>query len=148
MSSGARDQADVRGRFAVAVAAVMVLAPAVPGWATHAVDHRYVVVGYVRDGAGRGVAGTQVRVVRERTGLAYEAQTGSDGFYAVVVHLHDHDVLDPLDVTAGRVTVRVEARFERLDHSHARGTRMDFTPTKAVEQQEAFARTLDAYLRR
>ena len=136
------------GRFAVIVAAGVVLALAPPGWATHAVDHRYLVLGYVRDGAGRPLAGTPVRLVRERTGLAYEVETSSDGFYAAVIHLHDEDLLDALDVTAGRVTVRIEARFEPLDHHRARGTRVDFTPAKGVERHEAFAQTLDAYLKR
>lgn len=136
------------GRFAAVVAAVMVLAPAAPGWATHAVDHRYVVLGYVRDGTGRPLAGTPVRVVRERTGLAYEAASGPDGFYLAIVHLHDEDLSDVLDVTAGHVTVRIEVRFQRLERRRPRGTRVDFTPTRADERHEAFARTLDAYLKR
>lgn len=150
---GAEERSDhggtaVTGRFAAVVAAVMVLAPAAPGWATHAVDHRYVVLGYVRDGAGHPLAGTPIRIVRERTGLSHETETGFDGFYVAIVHLHDEDLLDALDVTAGHVTVRIEARFEPLDHHRPRGTRVDFTPTRAVERHETFAQTLDAYLKR
>ena len=135
-------------RLAVVIAAVMVLVPVAPGWATHAVDHRYVVIGYVRDGAGQPLAGTLVRVMRERTGLPYETETGFDGLYVAIVHLHDEDLFDALDVTAGHVSIRIEARFEPLDHRRPRGTRVDFTPTRAVERHEAFAQTLDAYLKR
>lgn len=60
--------------------------------ATHEVDHRYLVLGYVRDGAGQPVPRSQVRVVREKTGLAYQTETEADGFYLLIVHLHDEDL--------------------------------------------------------
>ena len=44
-----------------------------PAEGEHEVDHRYVVLGYVRDVAGRPLAGQRVEVVRERTRLAYRA---------------------------------------------------------------------------
>jgi peroxiredoxin len=80
-----------------AVAALtFVVAVAIPAEATHDVDHRDVVLGHVRDASGGPMARTIARVVREKTGLAYEARTGADGLYVVVVHLHDEDVCEQL----------------------------------------------------
>lgn len=132
-----------RGLSAAALLALTSVAEA-----THEVNHRYGVLGYVRDGAGRPVSGSQVRVTREKTGLVYRGRTDADGFYVVIAHLHDEDLLDPLQVTAGRTTVRIEARFNPLNVRTERGTRIDFASNRAVEQPEMFAQTLDEYLKR
>ena len=131
---------------AAAVALALSLATAVE--ATHKVDHRYVVLGYVRDATGPPVARTIVRVVREKTGLAYEDRTGGDGFYLVIVHLHDEDVLEPLRITAGRATLRVEARFDPLDPRTPRGTSVDVIDGVARERPEEFAAALERYMRK
>lgn len=73
------------------MAALLLLAA--PSEATHQVDHRYLVLGYVRDATRGPVARATVRVVREKTGLAYETETNAEGFYLVTVHLHDEDLL-------------------------------------------------------
>lgn len=120
-----------------------------PAAATHEVTHRYVVLGYVRDDAARRpVAGRAVEVVREKTGASYLAETDAEGFYVVVVHLHDEDLLDVLRVTAGRATIRIQARFNPLNSRSPRGTRVDFTGSSAVERQEIFAATVNDYLKR
>lgn len=82
---------------------------------THAVDHRYVVLKYVRDAQGRPVARSPVSVVRERTRFSYTTETDAEGFYVLIVHLHDEDVRDGLQVTARSVTIRIDARFNPLD---------------------------------
>lgn len=115
--------------------------------ATHTVDHRYVVLGYVRDPAGRPIPGAAVRVVREKSGLAHDGETDVDGFYLVIVHLHDKDLLDPLVITAGPRALRVQARFDPLNARSHRGTRVDFIGGEGWERQEDFAHTLDGYLR-
>lgn len=63
-----------------------------PARAIHDVDHRYVVLGYVLDDAGRPLSGTKVSVVREETALSYPTETDAAGFYALIVHIHDEDV--------------------------------------------------------
>lgn len=128
------------------VALTLSLATAVE--ATHEVNHRYVVLGDVRDATGHPLARTVVRVVREKTGLAHEARTDSDGFYLVILHLHDEDVLEPLRVTAGRATLRVEARFSPLDPRTPRGTKVDVIDGVARERQEEFAAALERYMRK
>ena len=135
-----------RSGFSVALATL--LSVTAPAEATHEVTHRYVVLGYIRDAARRPISGSAVEVVREKTGLSYLAETDADGFYVVVVHLHDEDLLDALRVTAGRATLRIQARFSPLNSLSQRGTRVDVTGSSAVERQETFAETVNDYLKR
>jgi hypothetical protein len=128
---------------AVMVVALSLTAP-VEG--THAVDHRYLILGYVRDSGGRPLVRAAVRVVREKTGLAHEAETDAEGFYLVILHLHDEDVLEPFRVTVKRATLRIEARFNPLDPRTPRGTRVDFGDGVARERPEEFAATLERYV--
>ncbi len=78
----------------------------------------------------------------------YRERTGLDGLYVVIVHLHDEDLLDRLSVRAGQAAIRIEARFDPLNVSATRGTRVDFTGGRGVERPETFARTLEQYLKR
>ena len=133
----------------MSVALVPVVSFPAPAEATHEVSHHYVVLGYVRDDAThRPIAGGTVEVVREKTGFRYLAQPDTGGFYVVVVHLHDEDLLDSLRVTAGRATIRIQARFNPLNARSPRGTRVDFTGGSVVERQEIFAETVNDYLKR
>jgi hypothetical protein len=120
----------------------------VPARAIHDVDHRYVVLGYVLDGAGRPLSGANVWVVREKTGLSYPAKTDARGFYVVIVHVHDEDVLGLLRVTTRGMSLRIEARFNPVDRTAPRGTRVDFEGSRAAERQALFQKTLDHYLAR
>lgn len=134
--------------LAAAAAAALALSLATPVEATHEVDHRYVVLGYVRDAAGRPLVRTVVRVVREKTGLVHETRTDRTGFYLVIVHLHDEDVLEPLRVAVGRAALRVEARFNPHDPRTPRGTSVDATDGVARERSEEFAAALERYVRK
>jgi len=127
---------------------VTALLVARPADSTHGMDHRYVVLGYVRDEDGRSLPHRPVQLVREKTGLAYRAETSAEGFYALIVHLHDEDVLDPLQLSASEVQIRIEARFNPLNPQRPRGTRVDFAGGQARERPEMFAPTLEEYLRR
>jgi hypothetical protein len=138
----------VISRSRLTVALITLLSVGGPAEATHEVTHRYVVLGYVRDAARRPTAGGSVEVVREKTGLSYSAETDAEGFYVVLVHLHDEDLLDSLGVTAGRATIRIQARFNPLNSWSQRGTRVDLTGSSAVERQEMFAGTVNDYLKR
>ena len=135
-----------RSGFTAALATL--LSVAAPVEATHDVTHRYVVLGYVRDAAHRPISGGAVEVVREKTGSSNLVETDADGFYVIVVHLHDENLLDVLRVTAGRVTNRIQARFNPMNAHSPRGTRVDFTGPSAAEHQELFAETLNGFLKR
>lgn len=116
--------------------------------AAHEVDHRYVVVGYVRNDIGRAVAGVTVRVVREKTGLIHRAETDAEGFYLAIVHLHDEDLGEALQIMTDGASLRVQARFDPGDRRSPRGPRVDFGGGRAWERREAFAGSLAEYLKR
>lgn len=59
---------------------------AYPVHATHGVDHRYVVLGYFRNGDGRPILRRPVQLIREKTGLAYRAETHADGYSLLPQH--------------------------------------------------------------
>ncbi len=134
-------------RAGLGLVAVVLVALAGSAEATHRVDHRYVVLGYVRDAMGRPMPRAPVRVVREKTELAYEAETDADGMYLVIVHLHDEDLGDPLALAVGPATFRIRARFDALDPRTPRGTRVDFIAGQGWERHDDFAHTLDRYLK-
>jgi hypothetical protein len=116
--------------------------------ATHAPDHRFIVLGVVTDAAGRPLAGMPVVVTRLKTGLPYRTKTERDGFYLVVVHLHDEDEGDGLRVSASGVSAEVVARYDVRDKRVERGTRVDVRGGQVVEDRRAFAESLRAYLAR
>lgn len=119
-----------------------------PAAATHAPDHRFIVLGFVTDAEGRPRAGVPVVVTRVKTGLRHPTRTEADGLYVVVVHLHDEDQGESLAVSADGATTTVVARFDVRNKRFERGTRLDVRGGTAVEDPGGFAETLRAYLSR
>jgi len=124
----------------------LALALAGTAGATHAPDHRFIVVGYVRDADGRGLPNETVVVTRLKTALRYRSHTDQDGFYLVVVHLHDEDEGERLAVAARGLRGEIVARYDVSDKKVERGTRVDVHPTGIEENRGAFAETLRAFL--
>lgn len=116
--------------------------------ATHAPDHRFIVIGVVTDGEGRPLPGVPVLVTRLATGLDYPTRTEPDGLYFVVVHLHDENEGEPLRLGANGVSGEIHARFDVRDRRAERGTRVDVRGGTVVERRQTFAETLRAYLAR
>ena len=116
--------------------------------ATHAPDHRFLLIGYVTDDQGRPLRDVPVVITRVKTGLDHRTQTERDGLYFVVVHLHDEDEGERLRMSANGVTGEIRARYDVRDKKVERGTRVDFRAGKLVENRQAFAETLRAYLSR
>ena len=114
--------------------------------AEHEVFYRYVVLGYVKDARGAAQSGKEVKAVREKTGLAYYAETDAQGFYRVVVRLEDKDLGNRLRVTVDGVTSTIRASFDPKNRKDERGTRLDFLGKKAVERPTWFAPTLKRFL--
>jgi hypothetical protein len=119
-----------------------------PVGATHAPDHRFVVLGYVTDSARRPLAAVPVTVTRLKTGLRHETRTDPDGFYLVVLHLHDEDHGDRLAIRANGIEGEVAVLFDARDKKVERGTRVDIQGRTLTENRRAFPETLRAYLAR
>jgi hypothetical protein len=116
--------------------------------ATHLPDHRFLVLGFVTDGQGRPIPGARVVVTRLKTGLEHPTTTERDGFYLVVLHLHDESEGERLALDAMGVRGELRARFDTRDKKVERGTRVDVRANRLVENRSAFAETLRAYLSR
>jgi hypothetical protein len=127
---------------------VALLAVGPPARATHLPDHRFIVLGYVTGAEGRGLADVRVTARRGKTGLAYQVRTERDGFYLVVLHMHDADEGDRLTLSANGITGEIVARYDVTDRKVERGTRVDFRPDGLVEDRQAFAETLRAFIAR
>jgi hypothetical protein len=119
-----------------------------PAGATHLPDHRFLVLGFVTDGDGRPIAGARVIVTRLKTSLEYPTTTERDGFYLVVLHLHDENEGERLGLDAKGVKGEIRARFDTRDKKVERGTRVDVRANRIVENRPAFAETLRSYLSR
>lgn len=127
---------------------LVVLVAVVAADATHLPDHRFLVLGFVTDAEGRPVSDAPVVVTRLRTGLEYPTKTERDGFYLVVLHLHDEDQGERLGLDAKGVKGELRAVFDVREKKAERGTRVDVRADRVVENRSAFAETLRAYLAR
>ena len=116
--------------------------------ATHLPDHRFLVLGFVTDAEGRPVPDARVVVTRLKTGYEYPTSTERDGFYLVILHLHDEDEGERLSIDAKGVRGEIRARFDVSDKKLERGTRVDVRGDRLVETRSAFAETLRDYLSR
>ncbi len=94
--------------------------------ATHEADHRYTVYGYVRDAKGRAVQDTKVMVVDNRVGEGSTAFTDKNGYYEVLLHLHDSNLGDEVTITTPEETKTVVAQFDPEDHMAERKVQVDF----------------------
>jgi hypothetical protein len=132
------------------LAALAVLALAVaasPVGAEHTVYFRYVVLGFVKDAAGKLTRGRPVEVVRDKTGLVYHAESDEHGLFVVVVRLGDESAGETLTVRSGATAVTITARFDPANHTDDRGTRIDLEGARFVERTTAFRPTLARFLR-
>ena len=86
------------------LAALLFLCPIFPAsvlFALHAVDHRFTVTGRFCGDDGEGIGGGVVSVKNTRADISGKGKTDSDGFYEVVLHLHNENQGDPLVVESG-----------------------------------------------
>jgi hypothetical protein len=130
----------------VALVAIGLLACAPPAGAEHTVYYRYVVLGFVKDARGKPVGGHSVKVVRDKTGLIYPGATDEQGFFVVVVRLGDESAGETLTLGVGKAATTITARFDPVNHSDDRGTRVDLEGTKFVERTAGFRPTLARFL--
>jgi hypothetical protein len=119
-----------------------VLLAALPAAGEHEVWYRYTVLGYVKDGRGRPLAGQRVELVRDRTRLSYLGDTDGDGLYVIVARLGDESAGEALTLRVGPATARLTASFDPTNHTDERGTRVDVDGARVVERAAAFRSTL------
>ena len=129
-----------------ALLAVVVLFGAGPATAGHEVYYRYVVLGYVQDGQGAPRPDQTVELVRDRTGLAYRANTDAQGFFALITRLGDESAGEVLTLQVGDRRTHITARFDPGNHVDDRGTRVDLVGGKFVERAASFRSTLARFL--
>lgn len=97
-----------------------------PAFATHEMDHRFIVHGTVRDDRGNPVANAKVIVVDPRLDQGMTAFTDRNGDFEALLHLHNTDLGDEIIVTALDQKKTVRAEFDPNDKSTARKARVDF----------------------
>ncbi|HET7874704.1 MAG TPA: carboxypeptidase-like regulatory domain-containing protein [Methylomirabilota bacterium] len=136
----------VTGKCAALLALPMVLLGASPSRAEHEVSSRYTVLGYITDAQGRARPGVKVELVREKTGFSYVTDTDKNGLYVIVARLGDESAGEALQLRMGRQSVKLRAHFDPKDHTHERGTRVDFVGGRSLETPTAFAATLKRFL--
>lgn len=98
-------------RFALAVVlSLCTLFPVSVLYALHEVDHRFTVEGRICGNDGDGIEAAVVSVKNTRADISGNGKADSDGFYKVVLHLHNENQGDPLVIQSGEFesTGRVE----------------------------------------
>jgi hypothetical protein len=127
---------------ALAALALLVAAAAAPAAAEHVLHLRYTVLGYVRDAAGKPVAGQRVEVVRDKTGFSYVGETDAAGLFIVIARLGDESAGERLTVRIGDQRLGVVANFDAANHTDERGTRVDVDGARLMERPAWFRSTL------
>jgi hypothetical protein len=114
--------------------------------AEHEVFYRYTVLGYIKDAAGRAVAGQRVELVRDKTGFSYLGETDSQGLFVLIARLGDESRGEALTLRVGGARFRLQARFEPANRTDERGTRVDVEAARFVERPAWFRSTLANFL--
>lgn len=96
-----------------------------PAFATHEVDHRFIVSGYVRDGEGNALKGVDV-LLEHKSGQKEKVVTNGFGYYEALFHLHDDNLGDEITVTTGTEVKKVAVAFKAGDKITHRGATADF----------------------
>lgn len=94
-------------------------------FAMHEMDHRYTVLGYVRDGQGVAKPGVVV-TIEHKGGVKQQTKTNSSGYYESLFHLHNANLGDEMVVTAGSEVKRIVTAFDPEDKFADRKSQVDF----------------------
>jgi len=99
-------------------------------FAMHETDHRFTVSGYVYDKQGKpvGDARIHVRDLRDQKIEPVTTYTDGSGYYKAVLHLHNGNAGDPVQVTA------IE---EKLGLQEAKTVRAEFSPNDLTTERQA-----------
>ena len=124
----------------------LVVAGASTAAAEHQVYSRFLVLGYVTDGRGHPVRAEPIKLIRDKTGFSYLAETDDKGFYLIVCRLGDENAGERLTLKIGQVVTRITAQFDPKNHADERGTRVDLAAGKPIERAAWFPSTLRNFL--
>lgn len=105
-------------------------------WATHEVEHRFVVSGSVRMDDGTPRPDVKVVVAHPKSQLSETVFTDRNGEYSALLHLHDRDAGDPVTVTVGDEVKTIKAAYTPGDHHTPRTARVDFGLSVAGESSD------------
>ena len=99
-------------------------------FAMHETDHRFTVSGYVYDKQGKPVkdARVHVRDLRDQKVEGITTYTDGAGYYKAVLHLHNDNAGDPVQVTA------IE---EKLGLEEAKTVRAAYSATDLTTERQA-----------
>src|SRR5207245_4382805 len=103
-------------------------------WATHEIDHRFISSGYVREKEGKPLRDVrvQVRELRDQSVDPVNSYADGSGFYKMVLHLHNTNAGDPIQVSikderSGVDEVKkIRAEFNPNDRRTERGATVSF----------------------
>ncbi len=126
------------GALGVTIALLLIVPPV---FATHEVDHRFIVFGTVRDAQGSPIPDAKVIVVDPRLNEGMTAFTDRRGDYEALLHLHSTDVGDEIIVTALDQRKSIRAEFDPNDVRTDRKVRVDFGPAEAAPPPQSRTRT-------
>jgi hypothetical protein len=101
-----------------------------PAWATHENDHRFTISGYVRDKDGKPVKDVRVqaRDLRDQRVDPVNTYVDGSGFYKMVLHLHNNNAGDP---------IQVSIKDERSGVDEVKKIRAEFNPNDRRTEREA-----------
>ena len=99
-----------------------------PVFVKSTVEHGFIVYGYVRDAAGKPVAGVEVQAkpLKEH-GHAASAKTNEQGYYELFLHLHNEDAGTKVAVSAKGAQKEFVANYDPNDKVTKRQIAIDLT---------------------
>lgn len=136
-----RGRTHVAGLFRWSGPVIVAAIALVPGpvWATHEVDHRFVVSGSVRSADGTPQANQKVTVAHPRGKISETVFTDRQGAYSALLHLHDQDAGDDVTVTVGSDVKTIKAAYDPKDHHTPRTATVDFGPSSGQAAEPSSA---------
>jgi len=99
-----------------------------PAWATHDTQHRYTVSGHVRDEQGKALQEVRVVITDTRMNEGGTAFTEENGYYELLLHLHNDNLDDEIVIKAQDKEKRIKASFDPQDRITERRAEVDFGP--------------------
>lgn len=108
-------------------------------WATHEIDHRFRIYGVLQDEEGHPIADGKVIVVALRNGAGTTTFTNQDGLYDVILHLHNQDAGDTIEVSALDQKKKIIVSFDTGDRTTERRVKVDFDMRlPEIEEEQSF----------